>query len=412
MKVVTDMLADENENLNLGPLLRALENGQQTLEDAGFYDPSFLSYVGSKETSAQRNVRELLVKNGVDHQDADDFIRDANLHVDWRVLRPSDLLNLPDPEWLIPGVLEEGTANLLYGPSGAGKSFVAFDAALSIATGTNWLGEYSVQQGPAVYVAAEGAHGYTKRYRAWLTAHDVSPALADLLFIPHAINLYNQEQAFAFAEQFAPVAPKLIVFDTLARCSVGAEENSNADTNKITSALQHIINETGATVLVPHHVGKDPSKGARGASALSGNFDGAIELRPLNNSAQISDIDLLCEKLKNAAPFEPIHVAFDSAEGSLVPRSVNSHRRGSEDKEIRAAIMSALEDAEEPLSQTKLEERVTGFRTKTIRDVARRCAMNDHDVIQREKVGNGYRYSLKPRSVGTGWDIDDEGEAA
>ncbi len=72
-----------------------------------------------------------------------------------RLLTAREVLELPDPEWLIDGFMEQAVFGGLYGRSGDGKTFVALDLALSIATGRVWQGRV-VKQGPVVYVVAEG----------------------------------------------------------------------------------------------------------------------------------------------------------------------------------------------------------------------------------------------------------------
>ena len=78
----------------------------------------------------------------------------------------------PDPVWLVRDVLPEGGLVTLYGQSGGGKTFVALDLALRIATGMNWWGKRSVQQGLVAYIAGEGVGGLKNRIRAWLKDHD------------------------------------------------------------------------------------------------------------------------------------------------------------------------------------------------------------------------------------------------
>ena len=47
--------------------------------------------------------------------------------------------------------------------------------------------------------------------------------------------------------------PKLIIFDTLARCMVGGDENSPLDMGRAVAAADRVRVETGAAVLLVHH---------------------------------------------------------------------------------------------------------------------------------------------------------------
>ena len=62
----------------------------------------------------------------------------------FRFLTVGEVMKLPDPEWLVAGILPAKSIAQLYGGSGSGKSFVALDMALSVATGRPWLGKYDV----------------------------------------------------------------------------------------------------------------------------------------------------------------------------------------------------------------------------------------------------------------------------
>ena len=45
----------------------------------------------------------------------------------FKIEAAEDLLGLPDPDWLVNGVIQRNTLGLIYGPSGCGKSFLALD---------------------------------------------------------------------------------------------------------------------------------------------------------------------------------------------------------------------------------------------------------------------------------------------
>lgn len=75
-----------------------------------------------------------------------------------RVLTYSDMVAMPEPEWLIEGVIQKRSAAVMFGKSNSFKSFLAIDMALSVATGRVWQGQ-SVAHGRVLIVATEGANG-------------------------------------------------------------------------------------------------------------------------------------------------------------------------------------------------------------------------------------------------------------
>lgn len=122
-----------------------------------------------------------------------------------------------------------------------------------------------------LYVASEGAYGLHARVSAWEYAWQRQIADDDLLVFPEPVNLGERH---AVAELCAAADGRdLVVIDTLARCLVGADENSAKDMGIAVDALYRLRDAThGGTVLVVHHTGKDRET-TRGSSALEAGVD-------------------------------------------------------------------------------------------------------------------------------------------
>jgi hypothetical protein len=190
------------------------------------------------------------------------------------LLTRSALRNLPKPEPLIDNVLDQGTVALLYGRWGTYKSFIALDWAASVATGRAWQGR-PTEQRRVLYIAAEGAFGLSSRVDAWeqgwrTTVHDGS-----LDILPRPVNLTNAAEVRNLAALIDWNGYGFIVFDTLARCMVGADENSAKDCGIVVDALiglrEHTPDSRGVTLGV-HHSGKD-GKTFRGSSVFEAGAD-------------------------------------------------------------------------------------------------------------------------------------------
>lgn len=197
-----------------------------------------------------------------------------------RLHTTADLRAMPPPEYLIDGWLVRNSLAMLFGPSGTYKTFLGIDLALHVATGSWWHGKHAVTRpGRVLYVIAEGAAGAPARIAAWEKRRNTSADNgAGVTWLPRAINLADRMEAAAFAEVAQDVAPDLVVIDTLARCTLGAEENSARDMGAVVEALDSVRRATGACVLTVHHTGKDSTSGARGSSALRGAMDTELEM--------------------------------------------------------------------------------------------------------------------------------------
>jgi KaiC/GvpD/RAD55 family RecA-like ATPase len=216
-------------------------------------------------------------------------------------LTDRDLAELPKLEWLVEGLFPAGSFAVLYGPSGVGKSFVALDLAHVLADGLAWQGRRT-RQGPVLYIAAEGTAGLRLRVEAW--KQKVGRRRTRVRYVPEAVQLHQADHVDALIEQIQqfPEPPVLIIFDTLARCFVGAEESSSKDMGQLVASVDRVRAATGAAVLMVHHTGKKAYAAERGSSALGA----AADLR-MSLSARGDRLILRCEKMKDgAAPFAPI----------------------------------------------------------------------------------------------------------
>lgn len=190
----------------------------------------------------------------------------------------SEFANGPAPQWVIKGVLPRAELAVLYGESGAGKSFVALDLAMSIARGVDWRG-CRTQAGRVVYVAAEGGGGFRSRLKAYSQHHGV--ALQGLPFgVVHAApNLLLRPDAADLARAILDSGgADVVVLDTFAQVTPGANENSAEDVGQALAHCKGIHRATGAVVVLVHHSGKDASKGARGWSGLRAAADCELEV--------------------------------------------------------------------------------------------------------------------------------------
>ncbi|MBB3082946.1 AAA family ATPase [Geodermatophilus sabuli] len=187
-----------------------------------------------------------------------------------RLLSRGALASLPKPQPLIADTIDRRTVTVVAGHFGSLKSFVLQDWAACVATGRPWISR-PVEQGRVLYVAAEGAHGLHARWAAWEYGWRRTIPDDALSVLPEPVNLLDEG---AVAELCALAAGhSLVVLDTLARCIVGADENSARDMGMAVDALYRLRTATGdGTVVLAHHTGKDRST-IRGSSALEAGVD-------------------------------------------------------------------------------------------------------------------------------------------
>ena len=184
----------------------------------------------------------------------------------------------PPPPWLVKDVLPQADLAMIYGESSSGKSFFALDMAFAIASGSMWRGEHLTAQGNVAWIAAEAAGSMRDRLRAAAQGYGFSLDHLPLYITGETPNLGDVSNVRALASAAQSVEPALVVVDTLAAASGGANENSGEDMSAILAACRVLHKATGALVLLIHHSGKDKAKGARGWSGLRAAMQTEIEL--------------------------------------------------------------------------------------------------------------------------------------
>jgi hypothetical protein len=248
-----------------------------------------------------------------------------------RLLTVADLASLPPPAWLIDGYLEASALTMLYGPPNTGKSFVALDLALSIAHGIAW-NEANTSAGMVVYVAAEGSRGLKRRVDAWYSEHQPESD-AEILFLPDPINLFEHD-ADELIGATRDLDVVLFIFDTLSRCSVGADENAARDMAGVVDKLTAITRVTSAATLIVHHSGKNTGRGARGSTVLDAAADRIIEL-----GRSHGNFLLRSRKAKDAEDFKPVAGRLVKVMESMVPHYISGDSTPTENLAHREVLV-------------------------------------------------------------------------
>jgi KaiC/GvpD/RAD55 family RecA-like ATPase len=183
---------------------------------------------------------------------------------------------------LIEGVIGRMAMGVLYGDSNSGKTFLAIDMAASVARGVDWLCRPTAG-GLVIYLATEAPESVKRRLRAYQKHHAVRAP--GFVIVKSPINLYDGDADVTAVlamigeiESLLGGKVALVVADTLARISAGANENSGEDMGVVLKHADTIRAATGVTFLWVHHCGKDQARGMRGWSGMRAAIDTEIEV--------------------------------------------------------------------------------------------------------------------------------------
>jgi len=245
----------------------------------------------------------------------------------FRTLQLSDLDALPEPEWLVNGIIPADGLTTLYGAPGSTKSFCILDAALCIAAGVPFHG-HAVKAGTGVYCVGEGLRGLRWRIEAWKLAHpeaDYELLEKNLVIIPHAPRLLEPTEQVMLNNTCKEVAEnsgglRLFIVDTWARSLTGGDENSAQDAGVAIDVCEKVRAETGATPFIVHHSGADGLR-ERGSTALRGASDCTLHMHREETSGIIT---LAQKKSKDSEPFTPMKFNLQQYGHSVVLRHLTA----------------------------------------------------------------------------------------
>lgn len=279
-----------------------------------------------------------------------------------------DLDRLPKREMLIDGVLASKSLAALYGKSGSGKSFLALSIALSVQTGTTWMGHETVQ-GDVCWIAAEGFEEMRDRVWEWEQQEGVDGG--DLMILDGSPAIVETGEVANVVESIRALSRNLslIVIDTMADTFGDKDENSTRDMRLYLKGLKTFQSECPDTaILVVHHTGHEARR-ERGSSSFRAAMD--IMLSVHQNDGVIS-----LSKIKQRFRLSMNKLVFNLHEGerscylavSTAPTAAEQNTLGHAADENR--VLNTIRD--HPGCSTKQLQEIAGFGRTKINQIKQR----------------------------------------
>ncbi|MFA5985071.1 MAG: AAA family ATPase [Methylococcaceae bacterium] len=208
-------------------------------------------------------------------------------------------------DWLLQGIIERRSLNLLFGEPGAGKSLFALDWAFCMAAGIDWHG-YPTKQTDVVLIAGEGFTGIARRLKALETKYQMT-APAGLFISKQPAQLADKKNTSWVADSIKETCqnPGLVIVDTLHRNMEEGDENSSQDIGRFIANIDCFFKPLGAAVLVVHHSGHNQKDRSRGSSSIRAAMDGEFSA-----TKDCGSIVLSCHKAKDFEAFTPLQFSL------------------------------------------------------------------------------------------------------
>lgn len=217
---------------------------------------------------------------------------DQAARIELETVPASWLLELPDSQRFVwEPRIPRGCVTLLTAEGGIGKSHLILGLAAHVACGRTFL-DASVEMGRAAYIALEDSPDVVRRrlyflHKALRERHgsevtrEIQSNLVVASMVGRQLHVVTQVHGTVMQTEGLDALVEAcygcdcVIIDPLARLH-GIDENSNSAATSLLNACERVARETGAAVVLVHHVGKQAARdndrgahSARGASAIS-----------------------------------------------------------------------------------------------------------------------------------------------
>lgn len=230
----------------------------------------------------------------------------------------------PPLDWVIHG-LNNGEIGMINAIPNAGKTTMMLNLAMCLAVGREFYPLYPGGKARRVmYMDFENRKGFLQRDLVQMASNftpEEQETIGENLFIAvdqeiygAEMNLSNQEHLDLIMAEAENHKADLIIIDTMAAAFTFANENDNSEAEKVViKPLKALARQTGAAILLVHHIGKSGETGdrsklyaGRGASAFAAAARLVMNMEALKdgNGRVVKDhVVLTCPKVKGK-PFD------------------------------------------------------------------------------------------------------------
>jgi biotin operon repressor len=314
-------------------------------------------------------------------------------------------------EWLIEDNYPTEETILFTGPSGAGKTYLALDQGLAVAYGKPWLGTFAVPEPrPVLYAPSEGRRGIGRRVLSAIEYHYPYEPVAPFTTYGGRLNLGDLSTLIPFHQAIEETRAALVVIDVLRDATPGISENSD-EMGDALGLLRDLVHETGATFLIAHHTGKDPSKGSRGHSSLKDKADqellikSAATLDPRTGHILRTNLTVSNTKNRNEENWGKLGIEISKPPGSLAPVVIGLDNPRKEAPQLSTegvTVTEAIARTVPELSTTvgvtyeDIQNAIGKSRTAVVRTVK---ALQGQGYVEIDASGRGHIITLTERGV-------------
>ena len=272
----------------------------------GIIDAAIATCQGVRPTDAQRGEG---VRGGAspDPGQASDHAQEGEESKYFTFLEFNGLRDLPKPQWLIHGMLASKGIAFIYGPPKNAKTYVAVTLASSVATDMLWMGRLT-RHGHVIYIAGEDIDDVALRFRGFAEYHGLQD-MPNLHIFPCPLALATDTPLLiaSLKHHYGDIDIALIIVDTLAICTLGIDESSKKEFDKVIGSTEMLWRTFNCCVALIHHEGKNGEM--RGTSNMEAIAMSKIRVFQADNNVVIKSV-----LIRRGKPFDDIFLDWETIE--------------------------------------------------------------------------------------------------
>lgn len=293
-----------------------------------------------------------------------------------------DLLAEPDTavDYLVEGLIQTGSVNVLAAKPKVGKSTLARQLALAVAQGDDFLGRACPARGTVWYLAFEGRRGDIRAHFRQMGATADDPLWVLVGQAPKDIVTSVKTRA-------VQQRPDLVIIDTMQRFLKAKSTDDYAEMTLLFDSVIGIAQASGAAILLLTHTSKIDKPGLDailGSTAIAGSVDTAVLLTRTSQYRTISTVQRTGDDLDDTV------LLLDADTGRS---RLGGTRRIADQSLVVQTLYNVLAESETPMTQAELFERVEARRTAKL--AALRVLLGGHFVPFGSTGNQGTRNAIR-----------------
>lgn len=263
----------------------------------------------------------------------------------------------PEKAWLIESMWADGAVGIIGGPPKCCKSWLGLDMALSVASGSPCLGQFTVKRpGPAlIFMAEDALPAVRTRIEALCTHRQIPMENLDLFVITApSLRLDLKQDQQRLKATLAAFKPRLLLLDPLVRLH-RLDENSAADISNLLGFIREMQRSYDTAIVLVHHLSKrhyaQPGQALRGSSDLHAFGDSNAYL------VRRKDHIILTLEHRAAKPPDPIALELLSQpDGAAAHLQIASPDNITTDLSLNERILDLLRQKNKPMTRTNIRK--------------------------------------------------------